>query len=244
MRCGKCGHKQKNTFKRCGHCGHAAVANPKSDGVGDPGLKKATQKLCHDNTLFFLPAHLSYEILRIVNRKSSGLGRKWKFSLTFMLVSLTFWLTESLIIGLVIAAIGSFLSLLKAARPKDVFALAEHYFAVNPHPNLVPETPPQDPLKVAFKALLICEQRSFANFLLMNQWHLHNACAVIGPENSGDTHFPNIASVFILHNLTPNGLSFAQQRQSVWSSERPEVSFIDLGLGAFSRIRYGCVMVP
>jgi len=230
MRCSQCSHKEKNAFKRCAHCGHEAVADVKVDGIGDPGLKKATAKLAHEDTVYFLPTHLGYEILRIFHHKGAGLSRPLKVSMTMLLTGIVFWLADSLFAACIVGGIGLLLSLAKAPRPDNVFTLAEQFLTVNPHPFLVPNEVPEETLKVDFKRLLVCDHTVFKDFLCANQWPLRNACAVIGPDTPARLLPTNVTHVFILHDLTPNGLMFAQQVVSDWSSTRPAVDLLDLGL--------------
>ena len=164
-----------------------------------------------------------------------------------------------IIVGLV--AFGAVMAVLKI-RPVP-FKLVQRFFEVNPHSSQIvdvdaverqfeEDTPAE--LRIAVGRVLVCERRDIADFLLMNKFQLTHACPVIGPKGNDDPLYPSMvddakaqsADVFVLHNLTPNGLKFAEKvkKSSKWFGKNNDVTVIDLGLSDGQRDQIGRLMVP
>ena len=262
MRCAGCGKdvkkkKHKTFMGRCPHCGHQfAITNPRDSGVSDYRIRKATDRVSKDQTLFHLPAQTHYEVLRSLEPPSSSRARDALISLGALMAAGALWNWDWPTLAVILALIGLLVGLgvfigggSKKTSTAKVAGLVREFEKVNPTANQVPTSEAlisrfsdsTQSLKLPADRALICEDRRVVDFYLANEFHLQHACPVIGPDGYPHEVFPNLieqlstsqqARVFVLHNLTPAGLSFlkAVRGSKRWFGGRENVSVIDLGL--------------
>ena len=254
MRCVNCNNdmkvKKDAFFKgRCSNCGHEFAITHPENGISDARVQGAITRISDNGKLYYLPSHTEYEIRRGQRRKSAR--RKWYVLAALILLCVVAWLIfwmDWVVFGFIVGAI-AFVALAKGLfqshEPQaDLRSLIERFEDINPpsHSELakaVQELP--DDLSFSADTLLICEDDSYVNFLLANNFHLQNACPVIGKDGYGQALFPDILDrarqtpevrVFVLHHLSPAGLDFVRdvRHSKEWFGEHPGATVIDLGL--------------
>lgn len=262
MRCVSCNRRVegksldnlKASDGRCPGCGHLFVADPAREVFSDVAVRKAVSRVSADGTVRFLPEHLGYELQRGINARISR--SIWSFAgsavlLMAVLVLLANPAIEKFIgvlmagamaVGLILHAFGL------RARP-DVFGLATRYLAVNPSPQTVP---PTDRLLEAERnkelkglgvanQIVVCQEQRHAEFLIANEFALHHACPVIGPNGYLMDLYPGLSDrlvrgpavdVFVLHDFTPDGVDFARSMSELprWLGQADRAKLFDVGL--------------
>ncbi|MGI9335595.1 MAG: hypothetical protein ACR2RL_20820, partial [Gammaproteobacteria bacterium] len=89
--------------------------------------------------------------------------------------------------------------------------------------------------------VLICQRSQYVDFLVANDFHLHQACPVLGPEHYPRTLFPGLMerlrqqdnpSVYVLHDLTPAGRALTRKVREApeWFGNYPDAKVINIGL--------------
>jgi hypothetical protein len=267
LRCCSCNHRVKgkrlaDTGSRCPNCGHHFVADPPVDVFTDIGLKAAAARVSAQETVSFLPQHFFYELLgRIGARNQRG---KWFLIASPVLALLCLIMIVALIRSphagllafvimvasgiLAIFALGRGLGL--RARPGNLPSLAIRFLAINPSKRAMLK--PEDAVGAqrgralgglgAARQAVVCQNKADAEFLLANDFHLHHACAVLGPAGYLADLYPGLVErlargpaveAFVLHDYTPAGLAFASQiKQQIpaWLGRKENVKLIDVGL--------------
>ncbi len=271
MFCIKCGHKGKETEgtnpRLCSHCGHQAVADASKDGLSDKGLKAIVDRVSLYGEVFFLKRHVAYGIQRLFNHRYNN-AKAWLIGASTVLIC-------TLIFGILYAMVGVFwvtavagvvviVQFLRVSGRRTVrFELVDEFFEVNSHDALVTDpasatrrflAQSDKELRVLLGRILVCEQKDFVSFLLMNKFPLNHACPVIGPGGDADPVFPDLVSdsknkkldVFILHNYTPHGTMFASNvvNSPEWFGEHADAHFIDIGLRKVQTEQMGNLMMP
>ena len=266
MRCVSCSKNVKkgksNSFSgRCPSCGHSfTVTDPKSEGVSDANIKAAIVRASKNGTHRYLPEHAAYELERFIMRRRRPV--KWFWLGAVLSLSATLWIVAKFIssgseavvfaVFVGIGITGYFIN--QATRrnrsPRDIPRLVERFSRGNPDPCLVPESsaviravlesspsPAVTPNRV-----VVCEKRRHADFLLANQIHLKNACAVVAADGYPQEIFPDAVArakqaaapeVFVLHDYSPRGLQLVDDVKSKaqWFGDHPGATIEDLGLG-------------
>ncbi len=95
--------------------------------------------------------------------------------------------------------------------------------------------------KAAFDRLLVCEYPEYRDFYIANDFHLHHACHVMGPDDieteDGRALLDQLKQkpeldVFVVHDATPRGVKFVDEVQSDrrWLGGHAAAAVLDLGL--------------
>ena len=95
--------------------------------------------------------------------------------------------------------------------------------------------------KAAFDRLLVCEYPEYRDFFIANDFHLHHACHVMGPDDLeteegrellGQLKQKRELDVFVVHDATPRGVKFADEVESDrrWFGGDAAAAVLDLGL--------------
>ena len=125
MRCVSCGgdvkkKKEKNFEGRCPRCGHAfVITDPRSVGISDYHLKRATEAVSKDGTVFYLPSHVGYEAMRRLPKPPKW---PWLYRLAGLsLLALAVWIVFSSIHGFfsIVAGVAGFWLLAKSIAPTE-----------------------------------------------------------------------------------------------------------------------------
>lgn len=249
---------------RCGSCGHAiAFSDPAKYGVSDSLVNAAIEKVSGKGAYFYLPAQSGYELLRMHKRRSKK-GRWYLLiamavvPLSIALIVLLLRINDENIVASVIAALAGMwiikilMSRASKLRTKlgDIPGLLKRFERANPPKHGVPQSnrliqslAGESPSNLDSSAdrVLVCEDERFVDFFLANQFQLHNACPVLGPNRYPKKLHPNLVDrlrtrpevdVFVLHNLTLAGIAFAQHvRESPdWFGGDSGANIIDVGL--------------
>lgn len=104
-----------------------------------------------------------------------------------------------------------------------------------------------DILNHSFDKLLVCETNNIAHFLIANNFHFENNCAVLSvkgyPKNIFDTMLTLVKSnpnlkVYSLHNCTPEGISLAHylRTNQKWFLDS-NITIYDIGLSPHHILR-------
>ncbi|MBX9723069.1 MAG: hypothetical protein K2X81_16830, partial [Candidatus Obscuribacterales bacterium] len=96
-------------------------------------------------------------------------------------------------------------------------------------------------LDYSFDRLLVTETDEIANFLISNNFHFENNCAILSikryPTNLFSTIMKMLSNnqelkVYALHNCSWKGISILQKlrTESEWFKDKPDLQIIDIGL--------------
>ncbi len=93
----------------------------------------------------------------------------------------------------------------------------------------------------AYDRVLVCEHPEYRDFYVANDFHLHHACHVMGPDDLdtedgrqllGQMKQEPELDVFVVHDATPLGVMFADEVQSDgrWFGGHAAATVLDIGL--------------
>lgn len=265
MRCLKCNVDTKRkhlraTTKRCPGCGHTFVADKKADGISDQGIQKAIEKVSERHTRHFLPGQLEYELRRRLRVRPRRFGAAEALGLLVTILGLGVGLAAESgvfqVLGFVAAVAAGLWTgrlLLIHRDGRQLGKLVQRFLAVNPTPSALTDIEDLTRQMQAFKTqgphprydkVLLCQHRNLADFFWANHFHLHHACAVVGPAGYGIEYFEGLAKrlrasdaaglILVLHDFSPRGEAFlrAVEGNPDWLSFGSQWQVLDAGLNA------------
>ena len=255
MRCLRCSARNKGEPEqygfRCPGCGHRVAVSKKRDGFTDGAIRAALDAVAGAGKYRILPEHAAYELLRRGVTKAGKAKKLGPIGVVLIILAVVIGGLVSVSAGNVVGVFGFFCLLRWRFRarvvPLGAFRAVKKFLLVNPTDQLVPEgvalTPGDAEVELALAArrLLVCQHDRYADYLLANDYHLQSACPVVGPTPEHSASFPGIverlrtmagATVFVLHDLTPNGVAFGKQLRTLpqWFPDPQNTTVVDLGL--------------
>lgn len=271
MKCVKCQtdnklKDRKDNTGKCKNCQHPFTFDPKlTDSFTDPFFQHVLAGVSANNSLSFTPRQLYYFF------NARKYVPKWKGAGCLLLVAGAVSLILSLVFGsnllfllfplLLLAGIALWVPPVqrwlrgKMARQakaefSQVSAWLGRWIANNGKvPKLLP--PPEkralarelsaEITAYSFDRAVICDRDEIAQFLIANNFHFENNCAVLSvsgyPQNIFDTvlemlHRNPQLKVYALHDASPAGVQLVHRLRTTsrWFAERHGVTIFDLGL--------------
>lgn len=253
----------------CQKCRHPIVFDPKrtfGDFFNDKLFQKTVALISVSNTLKFTPRQYYYFInnMKAVNPQYS-IAPLGCFFLFAALVSFFIGLSKHDFVPLfVVPSVLLLISLFTMPSVLAMFGIKprrsirvtygtavaafDRWAAVNePIDLLLPNPLKSIPsgkvaaelLDYSFDRLIVTETDEIAQFLIANNFHFENNCAVLSinkyPIKIFDTIMMMLKNnpelkVFVLHNASWRGISILDQVRNEWFKDQPTVQIIDLGL--------------
>lgn len=262
------------TSGRCKQCNHpfafepSMVTNPQFRFT-DVFFQRAIQDISNNGTLYFTPRQLQYLLDRRLNKQTSAhLIVLVVFALLLCVFGIIL-LLDDVWIGIFIVSF-SLVILISArkafqarSRPRpEVITLPQvrewvrRWQRINGEttlllPPLAQSTQPRsispDVSAYSFDRAVICDREEIAQFLIANNFHFENNCAVLSSKGYPLDIFSTVMEmlkrnpdlkVYALHNADPQGVNLVHQLRNdpQWFSDRPQQVF-DLGLSPYQVIR-------
>jgi hypothetical protein len=264
MKCVKCQadnklkERQENNGK-CQSCQHPFTFDPKlGDGFTDPFFSKMLASLSVNDSLYFTPRQLAY----FFNARQQRNRWLWPGLVALggagILLCMGLWPVSIL---LVIAAIVLWLPSVRnwfrlqfprqfKAEPKDLEQWLRRWEQHNGKVNkfLAPPAQPSLPASISkevtaysFDRAVICDRDEVAHFLIANNFHFENNCAVLSINGYPQSIFTTVLEmlhrnpqlkVYALHDASPAGVQLVHRLRTTprWFAERHGVTIYDLGL--------------
>jgi len=244
----------RGTQPGCPHCDHPFVTEPADDHFTDKQILNAVKRVSQDDALYYLRAHIHYEIERIVTRKRRQ-RRIWSSvflvaSAAGLIIMIVSDLTVGSVVSFVVMAVSLYLLTTRLKYARTVDQLLDQWFEVNPDHKLIvpgggqkaaPATEEANLGSVSFDHVLICDRNEYVDFFLANLFHFHFSCPVLGYANYPDDVFADMLArlkqnprlkVLVVHDFTPYGLQLLKQVRddSKWFGDM-DVEIVDIGLG-------------
>ncbi len=250
--------RQENKGK-CKSCQHPFTFDPKlSDSFTDPFFARTLEQLSANHSLYFTPRQLYY----LLNARKTRMQLWWPgfVALGGAGVSLCAGLWP-LSLLLLLSAIGLWLPPVHSwlrrtfGRPLNISydvtqqSLARWEANNGKVEKLLP--PPKQqalPAKVSaevsaysFDRAVICDRDEIAHFLIANNFHFENNCAVLSVNGYPSSIFTTVLDmlhrnpqlkVYALHDASPAGVQLVHRLRTTprWFAERHGVTIYDLGL--------------
>ncbi len=263
MRCVACERDSKKKDQKvpnmCPNCGHKFVLDPNTDGVTDGFMKRAVVAASSNGTFKYLPAQLDHEISRrsqTLTFKQRLSKRKLAFAIFIAgILCITYLALSDWEVGVIPYAIIVLITYKSArkfwgratgssGRPKNARTALRRYEKVNPDAAKI------DPGSIdlndggkgdTFDRLLVCARPEYRDFYIANDFQLHHACHVLGPDDleteEGRELFEILKKnpeldVFVVHDATPRGAKFADVVRSDqrWFDGAAGDKVLDLGM--------------
>lgn len=244
LKCGANNLYRERSGRKCSKCGHVFVFEPKLDNLTDKFFLKALELVSAKESLSYHPQHLYYELARLRNKKptvvksklGNTLGTLFLFCLvlpfwSMFLVSLLsftmiFWILEAVYLltaGIVCVRVWKNTDPAVIGLSYDKFKpLLDKWRKVNGLPkglldkklSLPVHVSETDLLDYSVDRAIICDKPELVDFLLANNFHIEQKCAVLSYGGHPKERFedirqmlkrnPNVC-VFVLHNASLNG---------------------------------------
>jgi hypothetical protein len=202
---------------------------------------------------FYLRRHLYYEVLR---RHLRRIRRSRRWALFFLalavagvVIHLIWEAAPLLFFAFVFAVIALVRGVDRFRVGRPIEEMLDRWAEVNPDEKLltgpsrpnVKEADADSELGAAsFDHVLICDRNEYVDFFLANLFHFHFSCPVLGVSGYPQDVFPDMIArlkenpnlrVFLVHDLTPDGLDLARKvkQDPQWFADG-SAEIIDLGL--------------
>ncbi|MCS6885112.1 MAG: hypothetical protein RMM17_01515 [Acidobacteriota bacterium] len=269
IKCIKCGNR-KFTYssvangKVCSKCQHRVVFDPFSGiPLSDTKIAKAIEKISINHTLFFTEKQFCYYLTRSLARyekqgKPSFLAVvSFILGILFMLPGLliTFFVSTSGLllvgVGLVFLLVTTLVNISEKYGPSptvdELASLVRKWQEVNGEihgllplrPKALP-TPDGEVMQYSFDRVVVTDKASIAQFLIANNFHFENNCAVLSLDGYPKEIFEPVMEmlhqnpelkVFALHDCSVQGVLLSSQlrKDKKWFGEQ-QVPIYDLGL--------------
>jgi hypothetical protein len=254
----------------CKSCNHPVTFDPKA-GAGvdftDRFFANTIAAISVNDTLFFTPKQFHYFFNARTQKAKDPLGKVGcgilGFGIIIMIAAIGSASTIMVFVALMMLAAGVLLLIprvrrrLRAKQPKEITVALDqldswlNHWAHNngrvekllPAPqagstraNISPEIS-----QYSFDRLVVCEHAAITQFLIANNFHFENNCAVLGidkyPHDIFDTVMEMLRrnpalKVYALHDATPAGIRLAQRlaTDADWFQGSSNVQIHDLGL--------------
>jgi hypothetical protein len=271
MKCIKCQtdnklKERKETNGKCKNCKHPFTFDPKiSDAFTDAYFAKALAAISVNDSLYFTPRQFFYFFnARKYATKYGSIGCLFlALAVAAFILGLAFnagllYLVFPLLLG---TAIALFLPPVqrwfRAKYPKKIKADAHQvsewlgrWMANNgtlakllppPEKRLVPTKLSQEITAYSFDRAVICDNDHVAHFLIANNFHFENNCAVLSVNGYPSSIFETVMEmlhrnpelkVYALHDASPLGVQLVHRLRTTprWFANRQGVTIYDLGL--------------
>lgn len=263
MKCIKCGADNKlkdrqSNNGRCQKCKHRITFDPKlGDKITDTFFAKTLEKISANDSLYFTPRQFYYFFnSRKASKGSIILGASLMIASIFVAIYLPF----GFILGAIVFALGVYY-LWTALAPKylgrkatisseDIRKIIDRWEQNNGDVAKLLPAPPQKALSASinpevtaysFDRAVICDRNEIAHFLIANNFHFENNCAVLSvngyPHNIFETVLEMLKrnpdlKVYALHDASPSGVQLVHRlrTQPRWFAGSSGVTIFDLGL--------------
>lgn len=259
---------------RCKQCNHRFVFEPSAES--NPALKftdvffqKAIQDISNNGTVYFTPKQLQYLLDRRLNKPTHTHPIVLIiFGLILLIIGINL-LSENPLIGIFMLFFSA--ALLIGARkgfqerkrplPKlvtlpQVQEWLRRWQSINGNatlllPPLVQSAQPRsispDVSAYSFDRAVICDRDEIAQFLIANNFHFENNCAVLSINRYPQDIFSTVIEmlkrnpdlkVYALHNADMNGSNLVHQLRtdSYWFGDR-SIQIFDLGLSPYQVLK-------
>ncbi|MSP72911.1 MAG: hypothetical protein EXR76_12215 [Myxococcales bacterium] len=266
MKCSRCEHEAKYAERRGGTCpkcqGKFAFEPRTGDPFTDVQWQNALDWVSSDGAVRFTLSQLHHALAhRRSLSTSSRVALFWPLVVGQVPPLLLFLATESAALGAWASALSLGLVLLFRALTKPSFGLKwsredfekEQKKWVNAHGKppmlIVPKKGPARPAPTkladeltsySFDRAVFCDRPETVDFLLANDFHFENNCAVLTADGYPPHAFPTVRKmltqnprleVFVLHDATPLGCTLASRlRESPGWFGGSVVTVTDVGL--------------
>lgn len=261
MKCVNCGKdstkkEREASGRRCPSCYHAFVTEPSEDGLTDMAIKSAEVVVSANGSLYFLKAHLKYQLHRKIKKQQrvqviASIIALCIFgvALVFAVIKGGFFVGVAFFSGFALIVTSSLRIKYKKTLSK-LDTILDKWITINPHPKLLTAEKYQANLghastanldDISFERVLICDRNETVDFFLSNLFHFHYSCPVLGgngyPQAICDDMLrrlkqnPNL-KVFLLHDYSPAGYAFVRRIKTdpKWFGGQQQYDIIDLGL--------------
>lgn len=264
MKCVKCQtdnklKERKDNKGKCKNCQHPFTFDPKlSDEFTDQYFAKALTSLSVNNTLYFTPHQLYY----FLNARKSRMRLWWPGLVVLGVAVLSlctgFWpLSLLLLVGAIVLwlpVVRNWLRLTLGRPLKFTYEMVEksrsRWEANNGKIKqlLPPPAQPSLPAQVSkeitaysFDRAVICDRDEIAHFLIANNFHFENNCAVLSINGYPQSIFSTVLEmlhrnpqlkVYALHDASPVGVQLVHRLRTTprWFAESQGLAIYDLGL--------------
>lgn len=271
MKCIKCQtdnklKERKENNGKCKSCQHPFTFDPKlGDSFTDAFFAKTLEAVSVNDSLFFTPRQFGY----FFNARKSATNWKGVGCVPLVLALVTFvagialgsflmFAASVLLLGTSIALwlpqVQKWLRQKTGRKIKADFAEVDHWLgrwmAINgklpkllppPEKRLLPTKLSQEITAYSFDRAVICDSDQVAHFLIANNFHFENNCAVLSVNGYPDSIFTTVLEmlhrnpelkVYALHNASPLGVQLVHHLRTTtrWFGESHGVTIYDLGL--------------
>lgn len=270
MKCVQCGtdnnlRDRTNNSGRCKNCNHPFVFEPttvtdKKLAFTDPFFKKAIDDISSQNILFFTPKQFLYFIDKRL--KPSASANKWAWIFIYFFLGFVTML-RGLSISIIFLVVGLYSLWLGTSQKRRKQGIGE-IFLVNaaqsdewlrrwqtvngtveklltvPRQNALPATIDPEVSAYSFDRAIVCDSDEIAQFLIANNVHFENNCAILSISGYPRSIFNTVIEmlrrnpdlkVYALHNASPFGVSLVHQLRTNtdWFANQ-SVTIFDLGI--------------
>lgn len=264
MKCVKCQADNKLKDRQankgnCSNCKHPFTFDPKlSDGFTDPFFAKTLEAISANNTLYFTPWQFYYFFNARKYRNAfwwpgfialalavffffTGV---WPLMFLFGLFAIVLWLPP------VRRWLRSQTSQELKATPKEIDewlrrwqqnnGVVTKYLQMPSHPT-APAKVSQEISAYSFDRAVICDRDEIAHFLIANNFHFENNCAVLSINGYPQSIFTTVLEmlhrnpqlkVYVLHDASPSGVQLVHRLRTTprWFAASQGIAIFDLGL--------------
>ena len=264
MKCVKCQtdnnlKERKENKGLCKNCKHPITFDPKlSDSFTDPFFAKMLTSLSVNDSLYFTPRQLTY----FLNARKSRTRWLWPgfaaLGLAILSLCAGAWpLTIPLLIAAIVLWLPGIRQKLRLmfpprlkAGPKEVEQWLRRWEQNNGRLAKLLPPPAQQALTApvskevsaySFDRAVICDRDEVAHFLIANNFHFENNCAVLSINGYPQSIFSTVLEmlhrnpqlkVYALHDASPAGVQLVHRLRTTprWFAESQGVAIYDLGL--------------
>ncbi|MDB9511117.1 hypothetical protein PN499_07980 [Kamptonema animale CS-326] len=256
-----------NNSGRCKRCNHPFVFEPTTVTdyklrFTDPFFKKALDDISSQNILFFTPKQFLYFIDRRLKPRAST--PRWLWIFIYLFFGLLVWGRGNIINAiLTMSLLGLFSYGISISQKRRLHGIPE-VFLVNaaqsdqwlrrwqkvngrlekllraPRQNALPASIDREVSAYSFDRAIVCDSDEIAQFLIANNIHFENNCAILSISGYPRSIFKTVIQmlrrnpdlkVYALHNASPIGVSLVHQLRTNpdWFANQ-EVTIFDLGI--------------
>ena len=274
MKCTSCGadvRLKDRPSRACPSCGQRFVTEPTEDGITDRFLERAVEVVSGEGTFYFLESQLTYEIKRRALRKRDVM-RRWRLFAGLLALVIAIAAVMTALPLLIFAAFLAVVAFgVSSAGTKwdrvhgEADQWARKWLEAHPNDKLVRDETPRpwrdgdangDSLgDVSFDRVVVCQREELVDLFLLNQFHFHYSCPVLGaekyPEPIYDTLIDRLRAnesltVVVLHDMSPEGRYFARQVENdpKWFGGASGAKVVDAGLLPEQQKMFSGLMMP
>lgn len=259
---------------RCKKCNHSFVFEPSAESnprlkFTDAFFQKALQDISNNGTIHFTPRQLQYLLDRRLNKLTSFHPIVLLiFSFIVIVISIFLFLANPVItiIGIFVSASllsGAWKSFQERRNPRpELITLPQvrewlrRWQTINGDTTLLlpplaqsaqPRSISPDVSAYSFDRAVICDRDEIAQFLIANNFHFENNCAVLSIDGYPQDIFSTVMEmlkrnpelkVYAIHNADAKGVNLVHQLRTDpnWFGDRP-IQIFDLGLSPYQVLK-------